>query len=280
MMSSKKFIIKTDPFDPEILSGFLWDLNISGFTEEEESVSVFGDKNQINKNDIETLLSELKENGLINSFDLYEAIIENKNWNEEWEKSWEVIRISDRIIIKPAFKNYEAKNNEIVLVIDPKMSFGTGEHQTTKICLQLVEKFVEAGMNVLDIGSGTAILAIASVKLGAEKAIAIDNDQLCFENGIENVKQNSVDDSVQVRQGEIQSIIEKDFDLIIANIHKNVLIEISGEIMKRLKIGGKVILSGLLEADYKDINVVYSEIGFNQIDFIQLDEWIGVVYKN
>ena len=162
--------IYTQPFDPELLSGLMWEFEITGLLENDDHITVFtSDNSTSNENEFNSSLMKLKNEKLIESFSIEKEILEDKNWNELWEKSREVIRVSDRIVIKPTFKEYSAKPNEIVLTIDPKMSFGTGEHQTTKLILKLLEKIVKPGMNVLDVGSGTGILAIAAVKLGAEK---------------------------------------------------------------------------------------------------------------
>ncbi len=164
-MIYKEFIVTAEPFIPDILSGVLWNLKINGISEEVNCLKVFSDS--VSKNDIELILNDLLNNKMLFSFSVEENFIEDKNWNAEWEKSRDVIRVTDRIIIKPTFKEYIAKENEIVLTLDPKMSFGTGEHQTTKMMLQLEEKYIKDGMKVLDIGTGTGILAIAAIKLGA-----------------------------------------------------------------------------------------------------------------
>ncbi|MGB5531107.1 MAG: 50S ribosomal protein L11 methyltransferase, partial [Ignavibacteriaceae bacterium] len=160
--------IYTKPFDPELISGIMWEYEITGLLENDDNVIIFtSDVSSSNEEQFNAALMKLKNEKLIESFRIEKEILENKNWNELWEKSREVIRVSDRIIIKPTFKDFSAKANEIVLTIDPKMSFGTGEHQTTKLILKLLEKYVKQGIKVLDVGSGTGILAIAAVKLGA-----------------------------------------------------------------------------------------------------------------
>jgi ribosomal protein L11 methyltransferase len=156
------------------------------------------------------------------------------------------------------------------------MSFGTGEHQTTKLVLQFLEKNVKNGIKVLDVGSGTGVLAIAAVKLGAESAIAIDNDEWCCENGRENCRLNSVDKAVDVRLGEIKDIAGNNFDLITANIQKNILLDIAEEIKNRLKPGGLLILSGLLYNDEADIVKKYSSLNFEMLEKKSLDEWMAV----
>lgn len=277
----KKFIaykIYAQPFDTELLSGLMWDFDINGLTEEDNYIKIFADENaDLNIHIIENSLQKLQEDKIITSYKIEIELIEDKNWNEEWEKSREVIRISERIVIKPTFKNYSPKENEIVLTIDPKMSFGTGEHQTTKLMLRLLEKYVKPGMNVLDVGSGTGILAIASAKLGALKALAVDFDEVCLENCNENCTLNGVSDSVQILTGEIDDVKENDFDLVLANIQKNVLIEIAEKIKSKVKRNGIVILSGLLYSDQDEIEKKYKLFGFTTMQIEKLDEWIAVV---
>ncbi|MEO8399015.1 MAG: 50S ribosomal protein L11 methyltransferase, partial [Ignavibacteriaceae bacterium] len=175
MKHYKEFIITAKPFAPDIISGILWDLNISGITEEENLLRVFADgKSDVNDLEIVFALQQLVENKMLIEFKVEEHLLKNKNWNEEWEKGINIIKVSDRIIIKPTFKKYKEKKGEIVITIDPKMSFGTGEHPTTRLVLLQLEKIIKKGEKVLDVGTGTGLLAIASIKLGADYAIAID----------------------------------------------------------------------------------------------------------
>jgi ribosomal protein L11 methyltransferase len=278
-MKSYKEFITAEPFNVEILSSILWELNIDGINEEVNCLKVFAQDKIVTVQEIENELLKLKENNLLRKFSVQENFIVEKNWNEEWEKSREVVHVTNRIVIKPTFKEYFAKSNEIVLTLDPKMSFGTGDHQTTKICLMFIEKYLNCGMKVLDAGSGTAILGIAAAKLGAEKVIAFDIDEWCFENGIENTQLNNVHEKVEIRKCELKDISENSFDLIIANIQKNILLELAEEFIERIKQNGILILSGLLEMDRDSIKQKYSSIGFEEIDFMQMDEWVGLVYK-
>jgi len=276
-MIYKEFLITADPFNADLLSGILWELDITGLSEEVNCLKVFS--SSISQIDIETILSNLVKNNMLRSFNVEENFIEEKNWNEEWEKSREVIQISNRIIIKPTFKEYIAKPGEIVLTIDPKMSFGTGEHQTTKMVLRLLENSIKPGMTVLDVGSGTGILAIAAVKLGAVSVIANDIDEWCYKNSIENSELNATAGKIDFRICTINEIKEDNFDIIIANIQKTILIEICNDIKARIKSGGILILSGLLYVDEEDILHIYNTAGFSKIETLQMEEWIAIVFK-
>ena len=275
----KQVTIKSSPFLPELLSSLLWELDILGITEEENSLKLFVDgESKINTKTISDTLQKLVDQDLLQSFSLKEEIIQSKNWNEEWEKSREVIRISDKMVIKPTFKNYISEKDEIVLTIDPKMSFGTGEHQTTKLVLNLLESIVKKDVKVLDVGSGTGILSIAAIKLGAKTAVAVDSDPLCFDNCNENCELNNVSGFVKIICGGINDVKENDFDLVIANIQKNVLMEIAEEIKKRIKKNSIVILSGLLKEDEVEIVNHYSLLGFNKSKLQSMDKWIAIVF--
>lgn len=278
MKQYKEFKIKTIPFNPDIISGFLWELNISGINEEDDALNIFTDENStVTREEIAAQLKKLVDNKVIKSFDIDAQNYEYKNWNEEWEKGLNIIEVSDHIVIKPSFKNYENQLDKTVITIDPKMSFGTGEHQTTKLIIQFLEKYVEKGMKVLDVGTGTGILSITAIKLGADSATAIDNDEWCLENIQENCNLNNVSDKIFIKISELESVEEKDFDLILANIQKNVLQDIAGEIIKRLKKNGLVILSGLLIEDEKDIKEKYNELKL--IDKKQMGEWLSLVLR-
>jgi ribosomal protein L11 methyltransferase len=272
--------IFTQPFNPELITGVLWEFNLLGLIQEEDSVIIYLNENTpVTESIIKSGLEKLKKENLIESFSIEKEILEEKNWNELWEKSREVIHVTERLAIKPSFKDYTAKAGEIVLTIDPKMSFGTGEHQTTKLVLQMMEKLIKDGMKVLDVGSGTGILSIAALKLGAAYAVAIDTDEVCYKNCEENCELNSVTDNIKILTSGINDVQEYDFDLIVANIQKDVLLDISNEIKKRLSKNKTVILSGLLQQNFDEIVNRYSQTGFNLIDKTVMDEWIALAFQ-
>jgi ribosomal protein L11 methyltransferase len=278
MKKYKEFTITSEPFNSEILSGVLWEYDISGLNEDVNCMKVFTSNLDLSVDDISQGLQRLKEEKLIFNYTIEENVLEEKNWNLEWEQSINVIEVSDKIVIKPTFRDYQEKPGQIVLVIDPKMSFGTGEHQTTKLMLILLEKNIKGGESVLDVGSGTGVLAIAALKLGAKHSVAIDIDEWCLDNAKENSVLNNVEDNLDIRQGEIKDIKETGFDIVLANIQKDILLKISEEIFSRVKPGGKVFLSGLLTSDEDDIKSAYSGTGFQFIKTLALDPWIAIVF--
>ena len=277
MKKYKEFLITAEPFNAELLSSILWELEITGINEDVNCLRVFAEMESGLTTDIINLqLAKLQSEKLLRDFSVEVSILEEKNWNEEWEKSLNVIQASDRVVIKPSSKNYEPKNHEIVITIDPKMSFGTGEHQTTKLVIRLMEKYVQKGIKVLDAGTGTGILSIAAVKFGASDVIAFDIDDWCYENAKENSELNNVTDKIDIRIGDINLIRERDFDMILANIQKNILLELAGEFAGRLKQKGIILLSGLLWDDEGDILEEYGSNGFAHLETIRMDDWIAL----
>jgi len=280
MKTHKQFNISTIPFNVDLLSGLLWQLDIEGINEYDNYLVIFakGESN-ISKSEIENYLTTIKNENLIETFTVDESSIEEINWNAEWEKNTNVIEVSDRIAIKPTFREYTPKENQLIIAIDPKMSFGTGEHEPTKLVLQLLENHIGNAKRVLDVGSGTGVLGIAASLLGANKVVGIDNDEWCIENGSENIELNNVGDKVEVRLTEIGNLNDEPFDLILANINKHILLDIAKSIVNLTIADGKIILSGLLYTDKEDILSAYSKFNIMLVDEKQMGEWIALVFE-
>lgn len=179
--------------------------------------------------------------------------IAEKNWNEEWEKTIRPIQVTERIMITPTWHAVNPRPGRIVLTIDPKMSFGTGYHESTRLVLRLMDGAVRPGTTLLDVGTGTGVLAIAGVKLGASSAVAVDVDDWSYDNALENAGLNGVADRVRVIHGDISAAPANLFDMIVANIQRNIIEPILEEMLSRLAPNGLIILSGLLQADEEAI---------------------------
>jgi len=280
MKKYTRITVTSQPFDPEFLSGLLWELNPEGIEENDTSLNLyFSVVSDTLLDDVNSFMNDRIKDGIISYFNTESEVFENKNWNEEWEKSVDIIKVSDRIVICPSFKEYSPAANELVITIDPKMSFGTGEHQTTRLVIRLLEKYTPPNGKVLDAGTGTGVLAIAAVLLGAQSAVGFDNDEWCLLNAKENTDANKLSDKIEIRLCEISGIPETNFDLILANIQKNILIPIAQDIKNHLTPSGKVILSGLLLIDFDDIVKKYSSTGFKLIERMDMDEWMALVFE-
>jgi ribosomal protein L11 methyltransferase len=279
MKNYKQFTVSANPFNVDVLSGALWELEILGLNEYDNYLTVFVyDDSDVSKIELEKSLDKIKNENLIENYSLSEEIVENKNWNAEWESNLNIIEVSERIVIKPSFRDYESKENQIVITIDPKMSFGTGEHETTKLMLKLVDKYIADNASVLDVGSGTSVLGIAASKLGAKNVISIDNDEWCYINGVENVEKNNLK-NVKVLNGTIDSLCDRQFNLVLANINLNVLLEIKKELFNKVDKSGLLILSGILLSDLEEIKRQFIPLGLTALEHLEINNWIGIVLK-
>ena len=279
MKNFKQFTVSTIPFNVDVLSGALWELEILGLTEYDNYLTAFVyEDSEVRKAELEQVLENLKKENLIENYSISEELIKNKNWNAEWESNVNIIEVSDRIVIKPSFRDYEQKKDQIVITIDPKMSFGTGEHETTKLILKLVDKYICQGSTVLDVGSGTSVLGIAASKLGAKNVISIDNDEWCYINGLENVEKNNLT-NIKVLHGTIYDIGDKQFNIVLANINLNVLLDIKQELFNKVENLGLLILSGILLSDLEEIKRQFLHLGLTALEYLEINNWISIVFK-
>jgi ribosomal protein L11 methyltransferase len=196
---------------------------------------------------------------------------EKINWNEEWEKNYDPIVVGDRCIVRASFHQPQPQF-EYEIIVTPKMSFGTGHHATTYQVLAYQMDLDHQGKKVLDVGTGTGILVIMAEKKGASSLTATDIDNWCIENSEENFALNDVKDVVLIK-GQISEVGQSDFDIIIANINKNVLLEQISEYASRLKENGQLILSGFYEADISDLLEESKKNSLTKIHSTTKDNW-------
>jgi len=205
--------------------------------------------------------------------------IEEKNWNEEWEKTIRPIHVSERTVITPSWHPYERAPGELVLTIDPKMSFGTGYHESTRLILRLLEQNIRTGDSVLDMGTGTGVLAIAAVKLGAADATGVDVDEWSYDNACENIRLNHVEDRITILHGDIAATPAGPFTLILANIQRTVLLEMLPALVRRLRTGGRLLLAGLLREDREIMVEQLGRDGMTLLDEVSENEWIAIAAR-
>ncbi|MCR5260339.1 MAG: 50S ribosomal protein L11 methyltransferase [Candidatus Gastranaerophilales bacterium] len=199
----------------------------------------------------------------------------NEDWSKKWKEHWKPTPITEHIVICPSWEKYEAKDGEKVIVLDPGNAFGTGTHATTRLCAQAIEKYVKNGDTVADVGCGSGILAMCAVKTGAKTVDAIDNDETATETAIENAEKNNL--KIQFQTATIDVLSEKTYDFVAANILHNVLRDIMPDIKRILKIGGKAVLSGILD---EKAEIVYDALIKNNLKILektQEKEWVAFV---
>ena len=203
--------------------------------------------------------------------------IEQVNWNEEWEKNFEPIEVDDTCRVRAPFHEY--RDVEYDIVIEPKMSFGTGHHETTFMVIQHLLETDVAGKKTLDMGCGTAILAILAEMKGAQPIDAIDIDNWCYQNSIENAERNNCH-HISVYEGDASLLAGKKYDLIIANINRNILLDDMQKYVDCLNSDGTLLLSGFYEEDIPFIDASCTEKGLTFVKKHQKNNWVALKYVN
>ena len=257
------------------------ELGCQGFQETDAHLLCYIDKSQWDKQKFFRLKTELTS--LLHTISANAAIsmreIQEENWNDQWERSIQPIEIGKRLVIKPSWGEYTNVSNRTVIQIDPKMSFGTGYHETTRLTLQLLEQFVLTSCTLLDVGTGTGILSIAAVKLGAASAVGIDIDSWSIENAQENIKANHVQDAVVISDKSMKELHNRMFDIITANLTLNTNIELLEDFSRLLRNNGILLLSGLLINDEELMVNHLSKHNFHVEIKLSENDWIALACK-
>ncbi len=258
----------------ETLIAELFDMDFDGFEQQEERIITYIKKENFGISDrerIDQLLAAYPGDGFIES----EEVVADQNWNEQWEQTIQPQTI-DRFFVKPTWSKESVPEDKILLEIDPKMSFGTGYHETTRLMLQLLPRVLQKDDIVVDAGTGTGILAIAAIKLGAKQVHAFDIDEWSYRNTQENILLNDVADVITVKQGSTETIPKgKEADVVLANIERNTILELLPDLKTVLKKEGYLLLSGLLG---KDKNTIVNKLK-SEFDIIEIPtdkEWIAI----
>lgn len=269
-----EFDFKISPLKPwdEILMALLLDQNFDSFTEESEGILAYVPKDLFDQTALDSM--ELLSNPEVSiSYTFRE--MPKINWNEEWEKNFEAIEVADKVRIRAEF--HQPKEDFHEIVIQPKMSFGTGHHPTTHLMIEQMLSMDFDGKEVLDMGCGTSVLAIFAAQKGAGKVDAIDIDEWSVENSKENAQRNEV--QIHVEQGTAESLGETTYDIILANINRNILISDIPTYVSVLKEKGFLLLSGLCYFDVEDIMEVATASGLELKEKRQREEWMSLLLQ-
>jgi ribosomal protein L11 methyltransferase len=209
--------------------------------------------------------------------------VNEEDWANAWKEHFYVTHIGERIVIRPSWREYAPKEHEVVLTLDPGMAFGTGLHPTTRMCLEQAERYVQPGMRVIDVGTGSGILALAAAKLGATNVYAIDNSSVAVESAKENADLNTLSERIDVVHGILdQSAAARmagKFDMVVVNILAHVIGGIAPELAQVLKPGGILIASGIIEARLPDAEEPLKAAGLQSVDQVRIDDWIALVMR-
>jgi ribosomal protein L11 methyltransferase len=213
--------------------------------------------------------------------------LEGEDWAHTWKRFFKPTEVAKGVVVKPTWEAYTPKGDELIIELDPGLAFGTGQHNTTRLCIDAIRRFASheelmgarrISHNALDVGTGSGILAILAAKVGIPRVVAIDNDPIAVEVAQENVDLNKVDAHVTVLETPLEQLDET-FDLVIANILAETLIDMREALMARLNVGGYLILSGILRNKASDVRVAYMH---GKMDFVESnndEDWTSLVFR-
>ncbi len=205
--------------------------------------------------------------------------VNDADWNENWKKYFHTSEIGEKLVIVPSWEEYDNKNGRIVLNIDPGAAFGTGKHATTSLCLTLLEKYVANDIEILDIGTGSGILGIAAVLLGAKKAIGVDIDAQSVKTAKENAEINKISDKCEFIVGDLADKISGKYKVVCANIVADVIIKLFDNVEDFMEEDAVFITSGIIDIRKDDVLKKAEEMGFTVYEERYKDNWCAFVFK-
>lgn len=269
-MNYYKVSITSTTETQEVLMAILSESNYIGFEENEYGFKTYIIEDEFDETIIQDLANQFE-------FSYKKKLIPQQNWNAVWESNFQPIQIDDFCGIRADFHpNFEAVKYEIT--INPKMAFGTGHHETTMSMIEIMQGLDFQGKKVFDYGCGTGILAILAAKMGANSILALDYDPLSYENTIENCQKNNIE-QVETHLGELSTIDNDDFDLILANINRNVILNSLPSLFLKTKENGLVLISGFLKTDVPLMTNTLEKIGFVINRTVIKGEWVCMELK-
>lgn len=199
--------------------------------------------------------------------------VDDKDWNENWKKYFHPIEIGEKLAVVPSWENYENSENRTILSIDPGAAFGTGTHATTSLCLEMLQKKITSSTKMLDIGTGSGILALASVLLGAESAVGVDIDAQSVKTAKENAEINKIANKTEFFVGDLADKVNGKYDVICANIVADVIIRLLPDVHTFLKANATLIISGIIDIRKDDVLKAVKENGFKITEECYKDNW-------
>lgn len=257
----------------EIIMAFLGELPFDTFQETEAGVDAFVPV-RLHQASLDEEVEKLASRF---DFSYEKVLLKAENWNQVWESNFQPIIVGDFCAIRADFHD-QIENVEHEIIINPKMAFGTGHHATTYMVIEQMQNLDFRGLKVLDYGCGTGILAILAARLGAGAIEAVDIELAAFENTVENARINHTD-HIRVIHGTLENIETSGFDLVLANINRNVILESLPSLYSKLVKNGKLIVSGFIEKDTQVLLQASKNLGFSPLRTKRKDNWISIVFE-
>lgn len=254
-----------DYVDEELLAKDKTVVSISGYMETNENVIEV----------TEHLKIMLPQDALVEVISINED-----DWANNWRKYYHPIHVGKNLVIKPSWIDYEKQENEIIVELDPGMAFGTGTHETTRMCMAHLEKYIDENSRVLDVGCGSGILSITSLLIGAKEVMGVDIDPVAVKVAIENGEMNNFKEPrYTIKRGNLVDEAQGKYDVIVANIIADVIIGVCGDVKQFIADEGVFISSGIIVDRRDDVKKAFDEAGYTIIDEVNEGEWVSFVCK-
>lgn len=264
--------------------GEIYQLNPDDYPEEGVIIKAYLPENSFLAENVE----EIKE--AINNLVLYNidigkndvsiSEVNEEEWATAWKKYYHPVKISERFTIVPTWEDYTpVSSDELIIELDPGMAFGTGTHPTTVMCIQALERTVNAGDKVVDVGTGSGVLSIAAAMLGAEKVTALDLDEVAVNSARLNIELNKVHHAVDVKQNNLLDGVEPGADIVVANILAEVILRFTDDVSSTVKQDGYFIASGIIQPKKQEVKEAMIDAGFEIAETLQMEDWVAIIGK-
>ncbi|MCQ1530868.1 50S ribosomal protein L11 methyltransferase [Lutispora saccharofermentans] len=211
--------------------------------------------------------------------ELATRIVKEEDWSTAWKQYFKPFKAGERVVVKPTWESYDGQDDDIVVEIDPGMAFGTGNHETTLMCIKLLERYIKKGYEVYDVGCGSGILGITAAKLGAHSVLCVDLDGVACKVAAENVSVNKEDDKIKVKNCNLLDAASAKADLIVANIIADIIMDFTPQALLFLKPGRVFISSGIILDRQDEVIKELKKYGFDILEIEQMGEWCAIAAK-
>lgn len=265
-----------DTSDIKTIYDELLDESIINSDKTRASVSIFVPEEK-NYNDFLAFLKE-RFTALSLEVNIELSGVDEEDWATAWKQYYKPVKIGKNITVVPMWEKYDAKLNEIIVRMDPGMAFGTGTHETTRLCMALLEKHIKQGDKVLDVGTGSGILAITASKLGAELVDAYDIDPVAVRVARDNVSENAVT-NVNCAESDLLSAVKGEYDLVCANIVADIIVRMAPDVGNVVRTGGLLITSGIIDIHTARVRENVEKYGFKLCDMLSENDWTALVFE-
>ena len=205
--------------------------------------------------------------------------VDDRSWTDVWKKYFKPFYAGEHLVVKPTWEPFDPKPDDLVIEIDPGMAFGSGTHETTGMCLALLEEMISGGEEIIDVGTGSGILAIGAALLGASRVLAIDIDPDAVKVAAENVKKNGVDSIVSVQQGDLLQRVSDVCDICVANIISDVIISFAAPLKSHIRPGGLFICSGIVSVRADEVAGALTDAGYEILRKVTRGEWTAFISR-